>query len=36
MQEQAKAMKLNWSYARGGGAGRVRFQGTKKRPDKGE
>ena len=34
--EQSKAMKLTWSTACSGGAGRVRFQGDKKRPDKGK
>ena len=36
MQAQSKSMKSNWPTACGGGAGRVRFQGTKKRPDKGK
>ena len=36
MLEQAKAMKSTWSIARGGGAGRVRFQGAKKRPSEGK
>ena len=29
-------MKSTWLTARSGGAGRVRFQGAKKRPDKGK
>ena len=33
---QSKAMKLTWSNARGSGAGRVRFQGAKKRPVEGK
>ena len=36
MLVQYKAMKLTWSTARGSGAGRVRFQGAKKRPAEGE
>ena len=36
MLEQAKAMKSTWLTARGGGAGRVRFQGDKKRPAEGK
>ena len=36
MQSQAKAMTLTWSAARGYRTGLVRFQGTKKCPDKGE
>ena len=32
MLAQAKAMRSTWSTARRGGAGRVRFQGAKKRP----
>ena len=33
---QVKATKSDWLTARGGGAGRVRFQGAKKRLDNGE
>ena len=33
---QAKAMKSTWSTSCGGVAGRVRFQGAKKRPPEGE
>ena len=36
MLEQAKSMKSTWSTARGGGAGRVSFQGAKKRPAEGK
>ena len=36
MLSQAKAMKSTWSTARGSGTGRIRFQGAKKRPTKGE
>ena len=36
IMEQAKAMNSTCSTACGGGAGRVRFQGAKKFPDKGE
>ena len=34
--EQSKSMKSNSSTARGGSTGRVKFQGTRKRPAKGE
>ena len=33
---QAKATKLTWPTVRGGGTGRVRFQGAKNRQDEGE
>ena len=33
---QSRYMKLTWLTARGGGAGRLRFQVAKKRPVKGE
>ena len=33
---QAKVTKLTWLNARDGGAGRVRFQGSKKRPAEGD
>ena len=36
MLAQAKAMKLTWWTSCDGGAGRVRFQGSKKRPDEGK
>ena len=36
MLAQAKSMKSTWSTVHGGGTGHVRFQGTKKRPAKGE
>ena len=36
VQSEVKAMKLSWLTARGSGAGCVRFQGTMKRPAKGE
>ena len=36
MLVQAKSMKSIWLTACGGGAGRVRFQGAKKRPAKGK
>ena len=36
MLAQAKSMNSTWSTACNGGAGRVRFQGAKKRPAKGE
>ena len=36
MLAQAKATKSIWSNACGGGARRVKFQGAKKRPAKGE
>ena len=36
MLEQAKSMNLTWSDARGRGAGRVGFQGARKRPAEGE
>ena len=36
MQSEVKAMKLSWLTARGSGAGRMRFQGTKNRPAKGQ
>ena len=36
MQAQAKSTNSTWSTSRGGGAGRVRFQGAKKCPAKGQ
>ena len=36
MIAQSKTMKSTWPTARGGGAGRVRFQGAKKSLAKGE
>ena len=36
MQAQAKAMSSTWSISRGGGGGRVQFQGTKKHPAEGQ
>ena len=36
VQSEVKAMKLTWLTARGSGAGRVRFQGTKNCPTEGQ
>ena len=36
MLAQAKGMKLTWLTVFGSGAGRIRLQGAKKRPNKGE